>query len=149
MHERAEVTEIQAAGVEIGLEIAASVHAVDLKVPGQIAGSDRPVDLGEGVAVAVPVQLADQMEGRGVGQGQPGEVIKIGEVASRDVQGRIDPTQIEGLGQNPVRDQPRLAGPHVGVKVVGLSGVDVQQRRAGDGQKKGPFVDGALADQLK
>ena len=145
----AEVADIDAMGMQIGLQLGPVVDPFDLKVPGQIAGADRPVNLGKGVAMALAVQIARQLERRGVGQGQAGQFVEVGEIAAGDAERGLNLAQVERPGQHPVGDHARVGRAHVRVEVVGLVGVDVQQWRAGDRNLERAAVQRAAPDQLE
>jgi hypothetical protein len=120
---------------------------LDLDVAAEVGGPDPAREIVESPGAVVPFERAGQAIGRGVGQGDAGQQIKVVQVLALQAQGRLELAEIERPGDRAVRHQPRPRTREVGGEMIGPVAADVDEGPALDPQGQGRAVHAALAVQ--
>ena len=122
---------------------------VDAQISADVAVAQPAAEIVERIDAAFAHQPALQLVGRGVGQGQAGQAIEIGEVRALRRQVEVEAAEIEGLGQRPLRRDPGGSGADLAVEGIGIAGIDIDQRPAADPQAKRLAVQASVAGQTE
>ena len=115
----------------------------------QVAVADAAVEALVAIDAVVAGQGSGDLVGRGVGQGQAGELVEVGHVRAVDVEAGGKDAEVERLGDLTLGQNGGGAGMDVGVEGVGTARVDVEQRPAGQVQTERLLVEGPLAAQAE